>query len=514
MKWLELRWSRVAQVACSPPPGGEGLGERDCAVVTPLDPAPKPSPHASPAGRGKRITSLVCIALLASVASAQSATDFSVRADVIAPPGASIVRVALPAASMAALRSANGGDLRIFNAAGVSLPHALIDPSTEAVNRAEALGQRLPALPIYASITPSLAATPTLRIEEGPNRRVIEYSSTQPSSATKPELRGLLFDARKVAADVSAVELEGALPNATIVKVSLEISTDLKRWRSIVSDAPVFDFGGDGPSNRRVVLSVAQTFKDHYIRLTSSAPDGLKIASMTTIAMGAIKTVAPAEITLGPPMIGADSAAEWTRSTGLRATGIRLQTSANNALMPVRILTRARAGDPWQLVASTVVFRLAGGSGASGGDSVNPAIPINSLLASQVRVEALRGYSLTSVPLTLTLEYPPLQALFIATGAGPFSLLTGKAGVDSNALPAATLMPNYSPGAEFAIPLSQATVVSSAGTRSGEPAATRTAADLFNRSTVLWAVLGLAVLTLGGLAVSLLRAPKPKGDRH
>ena len=69
--------------------------------------------------------------------------------------------------------------------------------------------------------------------------------------------------------------------------------------------------------------------------------------------------------------------------------------------MPVRILTRARAGDPWQQVASTVVYRL---PGTSGTDGVNPSLPINATLASQLRVEALRGYSLTGVPLTLTLD--------------------------------------------------------------------------------------------------------------
>ena len=56
-----------------------------------------------------------------------------------------------------------------------------------------------------------------------------------------------------------AVELEGTLPNATIVSVSLDISADLKSWRILVSDAPVFDFGNDGPSNRRIELPVAQT---------------------------------------------------------------------------------------------------------------------------------------------------------------------------------------------------------------------------------------------------------------
>lgn len=489
----------------SPPPGGEGLGARVFQFYPNLERALCPSPQPSPPGRGSRTVSLVTSALFASITLAQALNDFTTRADVIAPPGASIVRAALPAASIAALRGASGGDLRVFNASGVSMPHALIDASAEAIARADAPGQRLVALPIYASTTSTTSGAPTLRIEEGSNRRVIEYSSTKATATTQQEPRGLLFDTRKVDTEVRALELEGTLPNATIVKMSLDISADLKSWRTLVSDAPVFDFGNDGPSNRRVTLPIPQRFKDQYVRLTSNLPGGPQIIAFKTVGVGSVKAVLPTAITLGAPVITTDNAAEWTLSTGLRASGLRLQTSANNALMPVRILTRARAGDPWQPVASTVVYRLPGTVGA---DGINPSLPINAILASQLRVEALRGYSLTGVPLTLALEYPPLQVLFIATGDGPFSIATGKAGVETASLPAATLLPNYALGAEFATPLLQATNITvDAKPRTAGQSAKDSLSELFNRSAILWGVLGLAVLVLGGLAVSLLRAP-------
>ena len=145
----------------------------------------------------------------------------------------------------------------------------------------------------------------------------------------------------------------------------------------------------------------------------------------------------------------------------------------------VRILTRARAGDPWQLVNSTVVYRLAG---ATGTDSINPSIPINAALASQLRVEALRGYNLTGVPLSLALEYPPLQVRFIATG---------NAGLETAALPVATLPPNYATGAEFGTPLLQATHISVvANLRTAGQSAKDSLSELFTRSAILWAVLG------------------------
>lgn len=454
------------------------------------------------------VAALVASTLFTSTAFAQSPNDFTTRADVIAPAGASIVRAALPAASIAALRGANGGDLRVFNAAGVSLPHALIDASTEAMTRADGPGQRLAALPIYASTDSTTSGAPTLRIEERPNGRVIEYSSTKALPSTKQAPRGLLFDARKLDTEVRAVELEGTLPNATIVKITLDTSADLKTWRTVVSDSPVFDFGNDGPSNRRIELPSATTFKDHYIRLTTNPPSGPQIVAINAIGVGSNTAKLPTAIALGAPIITSDNAAEWTLSTGFRASALRLQTTANNALMPVRILTRARAGDPWQPVASAVVFRLAG---TTGSDSVNPSTLINAALASQLRVEALRGYSLTGVPLTLALEYPPMQVLFVATGDGPFTIATGKAGLETAALPVATLLPNYASGAEFRIPLVEATRITvDSMLRTERHGLSAMLGDGLNRAMILWAVLGLAVLVLAGLAISLLRAPKQR----
>ena len=420
------------------------------------------------------------------------------------------MRAALPAASIAALRGANGGDLRVFNASGLSLPHALIDASTEAVARADAPGQRIVARSIWRADTDVRRdRSSTVRIEEGPKGQLFEYHSQPRSAGAVPELIGLLFDTRKVDTEIRSVELEGALPNATIVKVSLDISADLKSWRTLVSDAPVFDFGSDatgkGPSNRRITLPAAQSFKDQYVRLTSNLPGGPQIIALTTVGVSSVKAVLPTAITLGAPVITADNAVEWTLSTGFRASGLRLQTTANNTLMPVRILTRSRAGDPWQPVASTVVYRLAGASGTEG---VNPSLPVNATLASQLRAEALRGYSLTGVPLTLALEYPPLQALFVATGDGPYSIATGKLGLETASLPVATLMPSYTPGAEFGTPLLQATNITvDSKTRTAGQKAKDSLSELFNRAAILWGVLGLAVLVLAGLAISLLRSP-------
>ena len=67
------------------------------------------------------------------------------------------------------------------------------------------------------------------------------------------------------------------------------------------------------------------------------------------------------------------------------------------------------------MVATSVVYRLAGADGVA---NVNPSQPLPYALEREVRVEAQPGYKLSGVPLILALEYPPLHALFVATGQG------------------------------------------------------------------------------------------------
>ncbi len=456
---------------------------------------------------------IICLApcLQPAVTDAQSIADFAVRAELHVPNGSAIVRVALPAASIAALRSAEGGDLRVFNATGTSLPHALIDASNENTVLANAESLRVVALPIFneAAVSTTKTSTPTLRIEEGSARRVIEYSSGKLAEAGIREPRQILFDTRRIDAEVSAVDLEGTLPTATVVKVTLEASADMKNWRTLVFDAPVFDFGADGPRGLRVVLPTPQNLANHYIRLSWTGSASVPIVALRMVGVRPVKSVLPVALNLASPSVSADNAAEWVLPLGLRVTGLHLRTAADNTLMPVRLLTRKRAGEPWQFVASTVVYRFKGGDTMNDWASISPSLPIRSPLAQQLRVEALPRYTLTGIPLSLSLEYPSLQVVFVATGVGPFTVATGKAGMETAALPLTTLIPQYRAGIEFALPELHVTRISG----SPEINTGRSTSGILDRTTLLWVVLVLAVAMLAVLAISLLRSPSKSAVR-
>jgi Protein of unknown function (DUF3999) len=478
--------------------------------------------------RSHTIAAALAIALITATPASYARTvqDFASRMQVSVPAGTSVARVALPAATFASTRTADGGDLRVFNEEGQLLPYALINAATQPQTRPDTQGTRLIALPILGERATASGNASTLRIIEGDGtgkRRVIEYSSPNDVSTSRKasavaDVRGLLFDSRSLDSEIRAVELEGALPAATVVKITLSASPDLTNWRVLSLDAPIYEFpategSASGPGNRRVSLPAGTNLKDQYLRLTwsgvSAAP---AIVALRTIGVGEAATVPPVTVDLGAPTGSgsSDEAVQWTLPNAYRVQALRLATAVPNALMPVRVSTRARAGEPWRTVTSSVVYRL---TGADGVTSVNPAQPLAYALKREVRVEAMPGYRLTGVPLTLSLEFAPLHVLFVATGKGPFTVASGKAGLASAALPVATLMPGYRAGDEFKLPLLAATGGASAdpfaaGNKGVTPGMTGNApSDWLNRTTILWSVLVLAVLVLGGLALMLLRSP-------
>ena len=70
--------------------------------------------------------------------------------------------------------------------------------------------------------------------------------------------------------------------------------------------------------------------------------------------------------------------------------GLALTTPRANTLLPVRILGRNEASQPWRLLAQTVVYRLAD----AGGEAVNPPVALHGASARWLRVEASNGADL------------------------------------------------------------------------------------------------------------------------
>jgi hypothetical protein len=142
----------------------------------------------------------------------------------------------------------------------------------------------------------------------------------------------------------------------------------------------------------------------------------------------------------------------------------------------------------------------------NGQDVVQNELQLSGQIVQQLKLTVdERGGGLGAEAPTVRFAVRSIQLVFLARGAGPYTLALGSATVKAANLPLSTLIPDYS-AAKLAT-LGKATVD---GGAVATPASTVTSAATIDtnwKKIGLWAVLLLSVLFLGAMAFSLLRKP-------
>jgi hypothetical protein len=191
----------------------------------------------------------------------------------------------------------------------------------------------------------------------------------------------------------------------------------------------------------------------------------------------------------------------WPLDFATPLAALHLNTSRNNTLVPVRILGRNDAAQAWRPLATAVVYRL----GTTAPITSNPAVPLGGISVRWLKVEATNGMALPAADLQATVEFEPIQLVFLASGQAPFELAVGRA----RTLPAAvdaSLLTSVVAGKLQDLPSATLTAM-----RANQSTATDSAllrmlpAGTEQRSVLLWLVLLGGVLLLAGVAYTLLR---------
>jgi hypothetical protein len=419
------------------------------------------------------------------------------------PAGASLARLPLSAEVLTRVQTVDLRDLRVFNAAGQPVPVALDRSSPEGEAPAPIT---LPALPI---LTESRAAAESggvsLRIEDGPGgNRVVRLDSAPadaPSGASAV-LAGALIDTGEQKIALQAMELDARWPEARPFTFHLHASGDLRNWRPLGEVTAYRGADGTVTVPARLTLN-GDTLPSRYLRITwdATAPPGaVQLNAAHLLPMPA--RTAPARIAV--PLTLPEGAArdprvlEWRLpfATPLAALDIRAEGSAT--LVPVRIFARQQREQPWTPLARHVVFSLT----RDGQVQRSPALELNQAAWREWRVEADGSSPGFTTPPQVTAWLAPLQLVFVANGAPPFTLAAGRADAPRADLPLGSLIPDYRPGEQNRLP------TASLGTVSAVPAAIPAAVTEAPRDLqrwILWAILAVGVLALGGMAWRLTR---------
>ncbi len=453
----------------------------------------------------------------AGASDAPSSDEFAWRGTLALPSGSSLVRVAVPVQALLKMHSNTAADLRVFNAAGAVVPFALLGRSDLSQASPAVYTRAYTAYPLFAAHGVAKPASGAVQLQfdsgAGQSSAWVRWDTSgagaPASGASAQALQAALFDLRSEEQTLDALALNLELPHNALVPVSVATSTDLKDWSPVATKGPLYTFDGpDAPASTTLAFRHPTLLKGRYLRLSWPGQTGVRLRSLTARVASTQTTPEPLRWPLPPGTVD-DNSLSWTLPFAAPIAAVHLQAARDNTLVPVRILGRNDVAQPWRTLASSVVYRL----DSVGQGNSNPPTPLHGASLRGLRVEAGKGLALPEGGLQATVEFAPLQVAFLASGTGPFTLAAGRAKTQSATVDVSVLGA-VSPAKLAELPLATVTQVQiQAVSGLDREGAHWLPEGVPLRTVLLWVVLGLGVLALGGVAMSLMRQLGTKPEK-
>jgi hypothetical protein len=273
----------------------------------------------------------------------------------------------------------------------------------------------------------------------------------------------------------------------------VEQSADLARWTPVGAQTL---FRANSAAPLAPVRLDSTPVRGRYLRLRWEtdtpllAPVSIRAAVLET----SDRTAEPRRsAALSPDAVGRGRSFAFAVLTPTPVTAVRIDPAEAGLVVPVRILGRARADDPWRALGAGTAARLPGGLAEDG------FIPLAAGPTAQLKVEAVAPSEGFPTPPRVTVALAPQALLFVASGNAPYRLTVGEAKVEPAWLSQAALAPLLGAAALESLP---AAVVANGPT---VLAATPLEESVPRRTIWLWAALGAGVLVLAGMAWRLAR---------
>jgi hypothetical protein len=433
--------------------------------------------------------------------------EFAWRAPVVVPAGASLTRVELPAQALLRLQSRDARDVRVVNGAGEAVAFALMEPPRATPAPPAAKTARYPALPLFS---PSAGArqprgSTQVRVDGPGGQQSVWVRMDGTDTAGAPKLNSVLFATKDERQLLSALDVQATLPSNAPVRMSVSSSADLAQWTALPVRGRLYRFDGAGaPANTTLEFEQPVKLEGRYLRLDWHGQQGVTVAGVTGVVAQAAQPPVRIRGDLPAPQAAGAGAVEIGTGFVTPLAALALTTPRNNELLPVRILGRNDASQPWRLLGQTVVYRL----GTAGSESTNPPAAMHGASATRLRIESTNGSDLAAAQLQAVAEFEPVRLVFAATGAGPFEIAAGRANTAQAALPLAAIASALGTRKVEDLPAATVGAAVIQAADAGPLARVWPGGEGPNKTTVLWAVLLAGVVLLAAVAWSLLRQLK------
>ncbi|WJI15911.1 DUF3999 domain-containing protein [Pseudoxanthomonas winnipegensis] len=401
----------------------------------------------------------------------------------LSPADAGAYRVALDATVYRTAIDASLRDVQPLDSGGQPLPAALLDALASQAQ------PRLQPLPVFALPSVPASGQSTDVVAERDASGAVQRIQTRTTMAADG-LPAWLLDASGVHEPLRALRLDWPATQAQ-AQVRVEVSDDLRDWTTVQAATTLVqvDNGTQRLAQRRIPLNL----RARYLRLTALTP-GLVAISAAQAELAPQRTQAPLQ------WLELDGAAReggyvFTTSGRFPVELADVALAGNDAIQ-WRLQSRDADDAPWRERAGPwLAFRV-------GGDAASRSQPQSFELTRDRQWRLLPADGATvSVPPRLRLGWRAEELVFVASGQPPYILVAGSARAARANAPLQSLLdslqraggPQWQPA-----PATLAAPSDLAGQAALQPARDW-------KTWLLWGLLVLGALVVGGFALSLLR---------
>jgi hypothetical protein len=383
-----------------------------------------------------KILAAAFLALLGAIAHVHAAEapaapvtpqQFAWRFAIEAPQQTPLQRLALDEALYGSVARADLGDLRVFNADGDVLEHAIVPPRAPAGAAREPEALRL--FPLRGAATP--AAGGSLRIRLDASGALLELSGA--GAAAEP-VSAYLIDAGTEHGAIATLRLAWREDAPDFVStVALESSTDLRAWRTVGS-ATVASLSHAGQRLGRHEITLDSS-AERYLRLQWPAGGkGVELTGASALLQQRAEPPARHWTRIeGSTVADAPHAWEFDARGWLPADRLRIAFAEPNSIATLRLLSRPATAAPWRERANALFYRLQ----VDGTELASAEVPVERWRDRYWRIEARESNGKAPA---LELGWEPDELVFVARGPAPFQLAAGSARVEPAAQPVNRLL--------------------------------------------------------------------------
>ena len=348
--------------------------------------------------------------------------DFAYGCSLPVTDGNAVHALDLPLAVYEKAVRSDLGDLRIFNGAGETVPHAVRRLPEET----EQYRQSVPFFPLPGNQQP-LASDLSLRVTRNAAGTILTVDSGSTATA-QSHTASYLFDTTKLERRPTELEVQWSGPTG-ILTVSLAQSSDLTHWSPLVDRAVLADltYNGGNIAARRILLP-GKTLP--YLRLDCiDCREPLHLREVTALSGTPVTADQWQWVRLAGTRFTEENKMriiEYRLEANIMVTAVQLEFPAANSLLRATVESRPKTGGPWRHVAQADFYRL----DLEGKSLANPLVHCPPISSSDWRIKVIAenaGLGSNARMPRLELGWRQEQVVFLGRGDGPYTLAFGSA---------------------------------------------------------------------------------------